>query len=126
MKILLIEPQNDFARVVSKSLELGGIEVLHASDAQAAVHAAEQGIDVVVLELALPGHNGLEFLYEFRSYNDWRAIPIVMYSHISSEEAGFNAEIYDRFGVVAHLYKPTTSLKKLEDSVRGAVLEPVR
>lgn len=126
MKVLLIEPQNDFARVISKSLELSDIEVLHAVNAQAAVHEAEQGIDVVVLELALPGHNGLEFLYEFRSYNDWRHIPIVMYTHISSEEAGFNTEIYERFGIAAHLYKPTTSLKKLEDAIRGAALEPVR
>lgn len=126
MKILLIEPQNDFAKIIGKSLETGDIEVLHAPDAQEGVRVAEQGIDVVVLELALPGHNGLEFLYEFRSYNDWRHIPIIIYSHISSEEAGFNAEIYDRFGVTAHLYKPTTSLQKLENAVRGAVLEPVR
>ncbi len=126
MKILVVEPQKDLGKLIDKSLTLSGMEVMLTTDAQTAVHAAEQGVDVVVLELALPGHNGVEFLYEFRSYDDWRHIPVVIYSHISSEEAGFGSEVYQRFGIKKHLYKPTTSLQKLADTVRGVALEPTR
>lgn len=125
MKIIVVEPQKDLGDLLQKGLAQDGAEVVVVNDAQSAIYASEEGVDVVVLELALPGHNGVEFLHEFRSHSDWQDIPIIIYSHISAEEAGLGEEVYHRFGIAEHLYKPKATFQKLNDAIRGAVVETV-
>lgn len=87
-------------------------------------HIAQEGIAkadeyaprLVIIELLIPDHNGLEFIHEFRSYPEWLDVPIILYSHISSEELGANQDMLNDMGVRAHLYKPTTSLSKLVEA----------
>lgn len=69
MHVLLIEPNTLLAATYRQALQHAGHEVRHVTGAQAAVMAADgRTPDVVVLELQLPQHSGLEFLHEFRSY----------------------------------------------------------
>ncbi len=117
MKILLIEPYNDLAQTTKAWLENANHRVSISSTAQHAIHQAESSPDVVVLELALSGHNGLEFIYEFRSYLDWQNIPIIIYSHIPPEVFALSNSQKKRLNIVAHLYKPTTSFYKLEEVI---------
>lgn len=127
MHVLFVEPQLDLGKLLAESLSGEDTSVDHAFNAQEAVHMAdEKKPDVVVLELNLAGHNGLEFLYEFRSHSDWSGIPVVIYSHVSPEEAGLSEAAKSRLGIVEHLYKPLTTLDKLQNTVRGAVLEPAK
>lgn len=121
-RILLVEPANELAMVIAKSLEQEGVFVDHSATAQGGVSLADaQRPDVIVLELALPEHNGLEFLYELRSYTDWADIPIVIYSKISADELGLTPKQAEELGIAAHLYKNTSSLKKLHAAVFEAI-----
>lgn len=83
--------------------------------------ADEAKPDAVILELAMPEHNGIEFLQEFRSYADWLDVPIVVYSHIPREDTGLSIADWQKYGVVGYTYKPTTSLKQLASILRSAV-----
>ncbi len=68
MHILLIEPDRLQAASYRGALERAGHRVAHAVSAQNAVHEADAKMPyLVVLELQLPVHNGVEFMYEFRS-----------------------------------------------------------
>jgi DNA-binding response OmpR family regulator len=121
-RVLLVEPAQDLALVIADSLQLRNWAVDYSSTAQGAISLADAHTpDVVVLELALPEHNGLEFLYEFRSYNDWIKVPIVIYSRISAAECGLTAAQSKKLGITAHLYKSTSSLKKLHLAVLEAL-----
>jgi len=114
MHVLLIEPDRLQARTLVAALERAGHSVAHAVSAQGAVHAADERIpDVVVLELQLPHHNGVEFLYEFRSYPEWLQIPIVLHTFVPEVELAHAATLYTELGVVRTLYKPATSLAAL-------------
>ncbi len=124
MKILLLESNKELAEATKLWFENAGHEVEVAFSAQQAVYCAENSPAVIVMELALPVHNGLEFLYELRSHQDWAGIPVVIYSRISAETADLSQDIMHRLGIVDHLYKPTTTFKKLESVVAGAVFEP--
>ena len=74
------------------------------------------------MELQLVAHSGVEFLYEFRSYSDWKNIPVIINTHVPpSEFAGSRDLLRRELGVQAYLYKPHTTLKKLLSSVRDAV-----
>lgn len=124
-RILFIEPQIDLGRLLVQAFSRSGYSADHATNAQRALHLADQNIpDVIVLELNLVGHNGLEFLYELRSHADWKNVPVIIYSHVAPTELPLTSQAKNRLGLTAHLYKPTSSLEKLEKTIRGVVLEP--
>lgn len=111
------------ARSYVQALETAGHTVAHAVSAQTAVHMADQCCpDAVVLELQLPRHNGVEFLYEFRSYSEWLHIPIVIQSFVPPHEYNLGSTLHSELGVVAMLHKPTTSLRQLVRAI--AVVQP--
>jgi DNA-binding response OmpR family regulator len=96
--------------------------VVHARSAQAAVHEADQQMpDLVVLELQLPRHNGVEFLYEFRSYAEWQHIPVLVHTFVPPHELAQASILTRELGVVRTLYKPETTLAQLCAAVRKIV-----
>jgi CheY-like chemotaxis protein len=122
MHVLLLEPNTLLAKTYTAALQHAGHSVAHATGAQAAVNAADKRQpDVVVLELQLPAHSGLEFLHEFRSYPEWQAVPVVVHSMVSpAQTAAVEEGLRRDLGVHAVLYKPRTSLQQLLRAVREA------
>jgi len=119
MHVLLIEPDTIQATNYSEALRRAGHSVAHARSAQSAVQLADTGNkpDVVVLELQLPQHNGIEFLYEFRSYPEWQAIPAVIHTFVPVRDLKHATTLTQELGVREILYKPTTSLQELCEAV---------
>lgn len=123
MHILLVEPDTLLAGTYGRAFEATGHTVAVARSAQMAVHAAdEQQPDVVVLELQLPRHNGVEFLYEFRSYPEWLEVPVVIHSFTPPSEYASAATLERELGVRRCLYKPETSLADLCKAVQAPAL----
>ena len=116
MNILLIEPDFVLARTYRAALALDGHMVRVAATAQAAIQEADDcRPDLVLLELQLVSHSGIEFLYEFRSYPDWQNVPVVVVSTVPPGEfADSWALLKNELGVSAYRYKPRTSLKALQ------------
>lgn len=103
-------------------LEREAYEVSWCENAQTGVAAADVlHPDLIIVELLLAGHSGIEFLYEFRSYVDWLAVPVVILSGISQRSAGVSDATLADLGVCVYLYKPDTSLDQLGRQVRRAV-----
>ncbi|HEX7632705.1 MAG TPA: response regulator [Candidatus Saccharimonadales bacterium] len=123
-RILLLEPDRLLAQTYVQALSAAGHQVVACASAQAAVMAADDARpDVVIVELQLIEHSGIEFLYEFRSYTDWRAVPIIVHTHVPPGEFSDNWELLrHELGVKQYLYKPHTSLAKLKKAV--AALQP--
>ena len=118
MNVLLIEPDHSIALSIAKTLQMLGCKVARAASAQKAILAADVCMpDVVVLELALPLHNGIEFLYEFRSYAEWAHIPVIVFTTNNLLEPSLLLKL----GVVKCLYKPQTSLQQLGAQVQHFV-----
>lgn len=112
--VLLIEPDKILAETYKAALLHANFTVSTARDAQSAIHEVDTNIpDVIVLELQLATHNGVEFLYELRSYPEWQNIPVVILSQISELEAGIDKKMTKKLGIRHYRYKPQTSLKKL-------------
>lgn len=123
-KILLIEPDIILAKTYYQALKDAGHHILISRNAQEAVHLSDQNpVDLVILELQLPGHSGIEFLYEFRSYPEWQAVPVLLHSLIPPSSLNSHELRFTQLGVVDYLYKPTTNLYQLVHSVAN-VLQP--
>lgn len=114
MNILLVEPNHTLGGIYRQALAKAGHEVSVAKSAQAAVYLADKSCpDVVVLEMQLPGHSGVEFLYEFRSYPEWQDIPVVLHTFVAEQDLAALSGL----NVAAYLYKPAAKLKQLVRTV---------
>lgn len=113
--ILFIEPDRMLADTYREAAQVKGHTADICATAQEAVLCADQTTpDVVVLELQLVAHSGIEFLYEFRSYSDWQTVPVVVLTNVPSAEFAESWELLrDHLKVSAYHYKPHTSLHTL-------------
>jgi DNA-binding response OmpR family regulator len=113
--ILLIEPDAVLAHTYTQALTHAGHHVHAARTAQQAILTADtQHPDIVILEMQLSGHSGIEFLYEFRSYPEWQTVPVIILSMIPEREfSGSRAILKTELSIDSFWYKPTTTLDRL-------------
>lgn len=113
--ILLIEPDLVLAETYRQALRSAGHQVVCCASAQAGIISADQHRpDLVIVELQLIEHSGIEFLYEFRSYQDWQNIPIIIQTQVPPGEFNDNRQaLHDQLSIQTYLYKPQTSLREL-------------
>lgn len=114
-QILLIEPDRLLGETYAQALISDGHRVIACAGAQAAILAADQNRpDMVILELQLIKHSGLEFLYEFHSYSEWQPVPVLIQTSVPPGEFAENWQLLkNELGIQAYLYKPTTTLGQL-------------
>ena len=123
-RVLLIEPNTVLAKVYTRMLEQKGYQARHVTTAQAGIDAADSARpDVVVLELQIAKHSGIEFLHEFRSYPEWLNIPVIVNTVITPNRIADVQQALQRdLGVTTILYKPKTSLEALVQAVQQQVV----
>lgn len=121
MSVLIVEPNHVLSATYQSALTRAGWQALLAGNAQEALEIMEMAhISLIVLELQLPGHSGLEFLHEVRSYAEWQSISVVLHTFISHNDLGMSQTQLRQFGVVAYFYKPQTTLQQLVRTVKTA------
>lgn len=111
-RILIIEPDSILADQYHQALVQAGHEISVAAGASGGLEALESPHDVIVMELQLGQHNGLEFLYEIRSYSDLANVPAVLLTNVASSHI-VHAQSYQLLGIREYLYKPETRLTQL-------------
>lgn len=117
-KILLLEPDAILGRSYRLALIKSGYKVQWFRNASAAISSVDKVVpNLIIVELQLPVHNGVEFLYEFRSYQDLVKVPAIILSNIPPVIRSFSKGLWDQLGVVAYHYKPQTKLADLSRSV---------
>jgi len=115
MRVLLIEPDKVLATTYTVALRQQGYRVDTVATAQQALIAADEHCpDIVVMEHQLSGTNGIGFLQEFRSYSDWRQVPVVFHTVMPPHKQQQASQLLAKeYGVVRWLYKPRTNLDEL-------------
>lgn len=77
MKVLVVEDEKKIASFVKKGLAEAGFTVDLARDGNEGLHlASEQSYDAIVLDIMLPGRDGLSILRELRQKKN--AVPVLL------------------------------------------------
>ncbi|HEX8227624.1 MAG TPA: hypothetical protein VF572_07190 [Candidatus Saccharimonadales bacterium] len=120
--ILLLEPDAVLAGLYMQAFAHVGHTTRRTVSAQDAVFQVDERLpDVVIVELQLVAHSGIEFLYELRSYHEWQAIPILIHSCVPPTEFNDSMQLLSgRLGISRYLYKPQTSLQGMLRAVTEA------
>lgn len=101
-KVLLVDDEEDFLRSLSERLELRDVKAGTASSGEQALAAVRSDEPpVIVLDLKMPGMNGLEVLRKLKKTNPKVQI-VILTGHGSDKDR----EEAERLGAFAYLKKP--------------------
>ncbi len=114
-KILLVEDDEVFARVISRALTQRGYDVLHASDANSATIAGlNRQNDFGILDLNLGGHTSLSLIPQLKTQNpNIRILILTGYASIATAVEAI------KLGADNYLAKPADA-----DEILTALLAP--
>jgi two-component system, OmpR family, response regulator MprA len=101
-RLLVVDDDDSIRSVLGRSLPYEGFHVTSAADGQAALQVLrEQAIDCLILDIGMPGIDGLEVCRRLRKSGD--SIPIILltaYDGVGDRDGGFQA------GADDYLVKP--------------------
>jgi DNA-binding response OmpR family regulator len=101
-KVLLVDDEQDFLETLSSRLEMRGLKVSAVtSGEQAITEAKQQDYDAIVVDLAMPGIDGLETLKRIKADNP--NAEIIMLTGQASVQSGVEAM---KLGAGDFLQKP--------------------
>ena len=104
LRVLVVEDEEPVAALLADFVRELGAEPLGAGTAEAALRAlASERVDVIVLDLRLPGMSGLDFL-RLPAIRD-SGIPVIVMSGVATEPEGQEAL---RLGAIEFLHKPVS------------------
>ncbi len=124
-KALIIEDDLWLLEMYQDSLVSGGIEVFPASSAESGLSTLDshEDINLIILDMFLPSHSGIEFLHEIASYSDVNKLPIIILSSVSKRDFGMTDERWLHYGVVEYLYKPQTKPQDLLVAIKKQLVQ---
>jgi len=102
--ILIVEDEQDLAKVLGKRIQHAGYQVSVASDAMIAVKLAhDQKPDLIVLDLMLPAGGGLSVLQRLKMSSQTNLIPVIVITGM--EDQSYEAKV-KAMGVEGYMKKP--------------------
>ncbi|WP_136810302.1 response regulator [Desulfosediminicola flagellatus] len=120
-KVLLVDDEEDFVANLSKRLEMRGLKVTAATRGADAVNLADDiQFDAIILDLAMPGMDGLETLRRIREHNP--DAEIIMLTGHASIKSSIEAM---KLGAEDYLEKPVDIgelLKKISEAREKRIL----
>lgn len=123
-KVLLIDDDADIRRIGAMSLrKLGGYQVLLANSGAEGLVMAEQSLpDLILLDIVMPGLDGMVTIAELKKSRLTRAIPVIL---LTGAHDQCPPEKVADVGAIGIIYKPIDPLRlpgqarELVDTFRG-------
>jgi twitching motility two-component system response regulator PilH len=120
-KILIVDDNADLVHIMSTHLEGHGYSVVSASDAAEAIKVVQkEKPDLIILDVAMPGGNGLNVLKQLNASNPKNMIPVIV---VTGMETRAKAEAFAN-GAVDFYLKPV-NMDTLLECIREELGQPV-
>ena len=112
--VLVIEDEADLRQLSAWLLEAEGYEALLAGDGDAGLKMArEHHIDLILLDIRMPGRYGWSILSEIKATPELQNIPVIILT--ASADAGYKSKAL-QMGALDYLIKPIDA-QKLKESI---------
>lgn len=116
--IFILDQDKLYAQSLGRYLSNHGYVVDILYDAQEAIVKIDQSKpDMILCELLLANNNGLEFVYELRSYSEWQDIKLVILSRVSQDDINMSEKNMSDFDVADFWYKPEISIQNILEKI---------
>jgi len=85
-KILWVEDDSFLTDIIAQKLSQQHLELLYASEGVGALQKArKEHPDAIVLDILLPGMDGLEVLTQLKADDETKHIPVIMFSNLNDQ-----------------------------------------
>lgn len=123
-RVLLVDDEAEFVETLKERLELRGLTVFTANDGPSAIEQIrEHNIDAVILDLHMPGMDGIETLKKMRSIDDGLQIIVLTgYGAVSKSVEAVRAGARDFLEKPVGIDKLTEVIEEAADT-RFTVLQ---
>ncbi|OPL07859.1 MAG: two-component system response regulator [delta proteobacterium ML8_F1] len=115
--ILVVEDDSSIGRLIKPALNKNGyLTTILASGEEALLSMDHSSFDAAILDIVLPGMDGLEILRRIREHPQYKALPVIM---LTSKDSEIETVLGLEMGADDYLFKPVryhellTRLKKL-------------
>lgn len=109
--IMWVEDDSLLSDMISRKITINKCTLLHANNAEQAMSILNKTTpDIIILDILLPGKNGLEVLADIKSREDTKNIPIIVLSNFGQKE---EIEKSLRLGAEKYLVKATLNLDEI-------------
>ncbi|MCZ7610083.1 MAG: response regulator [Ignavibacterium sp.] len=109
--ILVADDSPTIRKFVSISLKVKGFEIIQVADGMQALEILpSEPVDLIITDLNMPNVDGFELIKTIRSNEEYRELPIIILSSLSTNE---EIERGIQCGANAYLLKPFDSKRVL-------------
>ena len=126
-RVLLIEDDNDIAEAIAYQMEKAGLQVRVARTGEEGLEAVRKGTDLVLLDLNLPGMDGLEVCRLIRRQQATAHVPIIIVSARADEvdrvlglEMGADDYVVKPFSLKELAARAKVALRRAASAVEAA------
>ncbi len=86
-KILIVEDDKFLRELITRKLESEGYKIIEAVDGEEGIKkATEEKLDLILLDLILPGIDGFEVLTQLKQNEKLASIPVIILSNLGQRE----------------------------------------
>lgn len=118
-KILLVEDEEILSQMYKDKLEEAGFRISLARNiAKAKESTKEEKPDLVILDILLPGENGLSFLKWLRENPNFQKVPVIVFSNFDDPETKKEAE---GLGILSYVLKTSYTPSQLIEKVNSLI-----
>jgi len=118
-KILIIEDDQDLVEMYKEKLKLEGFKVSTVTDSKRAITRLQEGADLVLLDILMPGLNGFEILKKVKGMKELSHIPIIVLTNIGSESVDSDKKLAMSLGAVDYMIKSLNTPDSVVKNVRN-------
>lgn len=116
-RVLIVDDEEGFLLMIREALEMRGFEVVTATSAvEAGIEIASRRPDVILMDIKMPGINGLEACEAIKKNPATKKIPIMVVSALSGDsdiKKAYKAGVADYFVKPVNIEKVVAKLKDI-------------
>jgi CheY-like chemotaxis protein len=118
-KILWVEDDRLLSTILARKIESSGFSLLKANSGDEAMKFLETEIpDVIVLDIMLPGMNGMDILQKIKMEEKLRKIPVMMLTNLNRQSDIEKAKV---LGANKFMVKAAASLDEIINAVNELI-----
>lgn len=126
--VLTVEDEQNILELLKYNLEKNSFDVIQASSGEAAISLLENTVvDIILLDIMLPGIDGLEVLKIIRADEKWAKIPVIMLTAKTEEidkvvglEIGADDYLSKPFGIHELIARIKAVLRRIDESSKSS------